>query len=126
MANELSLTFQITYTPTVANISPVVPGLKTDTVSMTGSRAVTGLQRIVITEEAISFGDVADGGYILIRNIDPTNFVELNQTAAPAKYCIRLNATEFAMFRVGGGAANGLVAKADTAICTVQYWLFEN
>ena len=126
MANELSLVFQITYTPTVANVASTAPGQKTDTVTMTGSRVTANIQEIGTSEEAIDFGDISDGGYILIRNADPSNFVELNQDAAPTKYSIRLNATEYALFRVGGGSANALRAKADTAACRVQYWLFEN
>ena len=126
MANELSLVFQITYTPTVANIASVSPGQKTDTVSMTGSRIVTGLQRIGTSEEAIDFGDVVNGGYLLMRNIDPTNFVELNQDSTWTKATVRLKATEYCLFRVGGGSTNALRAKADTATVTVQYWLMED
>ncbi len=126
MANELALVFQITYTPTVANIAAVAPGSKTDTVSMTGSRVTANLQRIGTSEEAIDFGDITDSGYILVRNTDPTNFVEINGDTTPAtNYSIRLLATEYALFRVGGGTGNTLFAKADTAICTIQYWLFE-
>lgn len=126
MANELSLTVTAVYTPSTSGLSKVSPPTFSKTVTMTSQKYVTGTQEIGTSEEALSFGDVTNGGYLVIKNIDATNFVELNQETPSAKYSIRLKAGEFSVFRIGGGSSNAMKAKADTAACTVEYYLFSD
>ena len=65
-------------------------------------------------------GDVAGGtpGYVLLRNLDGTNFVQFGADAdAPFG---KLKAGEAALLRV---VAAPISIKADTAACAVEYWV---
>jgi len=57
-------------------------------------------------------------GYVYVRNMDTTNYVEVGITAS---YTIKLLAGDFALFP----AAAAIYAKANTAACNVEYIIIE-
>jgi len=121
MANELKVTSRIQYTPTVTGMQSVDTGSIEFYVTMAGSDYVSLTQEIGTTEEALDIPtDIGTAGYILIKNLDSTNFVEVGLTAS---YTIKLKAGEVALFRAD---SNSLYAKADTANVNVQLYIFED
>ena len=88
MANELNMTVTLTYTPTdsAGEIVKVSPPAFSKTVTMSSNVYTTGTQDIGTSEEFI--GDATNGldgifgastalGYMLIKNVDDTNFVDI-------------------------------------------------
>ena len=119
MANTLTLKFQLTYNPDSG--SNVVPPPITSTVTCAADEYTTSVQNVGAVEEAINLGNVAAPGYIMVRNLGPTNFVEFGVTTGV--YNLKLKVDETAMFRLTGTTLFGL---ADTAAVDVQYWLFSD
>ena len=109
--------------------------LKVSNGLLTSSRSVTrlqanqaaqvsreGVQSIGTTYEAIDLGDVATAGYVYIRNIDTTNYVEIGTEASSAfAPVIRLLAGEAALFRAGAV----LFAKANTAAVKIDVLILD-
>lgn len=127
MANELALTVSFSYTPSTSGMSKLSPPGYSKTVTMSTQRYTQGVQRIAAgTEALLDTGDIPYVGYLLIKNIDPTNYVELNQDALSTAFTIRLKAGEFALFRVGDGTGNGIYAQANIAQVLLEYYLFSD
>ena len=75
------------------------------------------------TEESIgAFGDIATEGWIYLRNLDTTNYVQWG--FATTVYGGRMAAGETVMFRAEPGLT--LYLKADTADCKVEILCLEN
>jgi hypothetical protein len=72
-------------------------------------------QVIGTSEEQFSLVDVAAARYVVVQNLDETNFVQVG-TAAGA-YSVKLLPGDIAMFPPN---ASALFLKADTASCTVN------
>ena len=82
--------------------------------------AASGVQEIGTSEETLSSGDLTNKGWLFLRNIDDTNYVQLG--FATGVYGARLEPAEVAIFRTEPAAT--VYLKADTAACNVQYlWL---
>ena len=122
MASELSLgqlniAFVKTGSPslstTVAAITPTV----------SGAQYMDNVQNVGTSEEAILLGDVAPGGYVLIQNLDTTNFVSLRQATGAANF-IKLLAGEWAVFRMSADTTAPF-AIADTAAVNVRFLRFD-
>jgi hypothetical protein len=132
MANELEIKVKVTYTPTATNQVAISPGEFTKTISMSGSDHLSGTQSVGTSEEIIGdatngfLTDIGTAGWILVKNLDSTNYVEFNSDAAPAaNYTLRLDAGEFCVFRLG--QANAILrGKANTAAVSIQYWVWED
>lgn len=78
----------------------------------------TGIQTIGTTEEALDVGDVSSAGYILVINLDDTNYVEVGLTGS---YCIELPKNGgFAVFPPTGT----IMAKANSAECDIEFYVF--
>ncbi len=64
-----------------------------------------------LTEGAIPLGEVATLGYVFLKNLDPTNFVEVRPASGSGNDYIRLDAAGgIALFRFGSD-------------CTAPYWI---
>lgn len=132
MANELSMTVTLTYTPTDSpgEIVRVAPPAFAKTVTMSSNTYVTGTETVPQAGEQL-LGDDTNGfaanvgtvGYVLIKNVDDTNYVQMGRTAGV--YSLRLNAGEFALFRLDQTSST-IYALANTADVVVQYWVFAN
>lgn len=90
-------------------------------VDVTGDAFTHEVQSVGTTEEALAQGaDLGTPGYILIKNLDATNYVEVGSTTGV--YDIKLLAGEIALYRHNSAT---IYAKANTAACLVEYALIE-
>lgn len=123
MANEIYFKLQGRYTPANSNTNPTAIGVVEKYINQTGVDHQAGTQSIGTTEESVSWSsDIGDEGYLFIRNLDTTNYVQLGFSTGV--YGIRLKAGEFALIRLEPGAT--LYAKANTATVNIQYVLYED
>jgi hypothetical protein len=82
----------------------------------TGDFFESGVQAIGTAEEELDYGDVTSIGFVGIRNMDDTNYVEVGRTTGV--YSIKLKAGEGFVARWNG---NTVFVKANTAACNVEY-----
>lgn len=72
--------------------------------------------------EAIALGGVATAGYVYVRNLGPTNFIEIGVDATGTFHpTIKLFLNEAALFRAGAV----LYAKADTAAVKIDVLILD-
>lgn len=121
MAQELKITARIEYSPSVSGMQSVDTEAIEQFVDMTGSDYVSITQNIgIAVEEYLDItSDIGTLGYVLIKNLDSTNFVQVGLTGS---YPIKIKAGEVALFRAGGD----LYAKADTSAVDIQLFGFED
>ena len=119
MANELSLSGSASETKNGATFAATY----TKTVTVAGDTPVSLVQSIGTADETLSLGEISTLGYMIAKNLDATNFIEIGHTSGT--YSIKLKALEFCIFRVGSGMT-AIHAKADTAACLLQYLLLPN
>lgn len=122
MADELTLTALFKYVKGNNTVQPT--GKLAVSVTVTGTNAISHVQNIGTSQEAIVLGDVTPGGYCYIENLDATNYVSLRQATGAGNF-IRLKASEHAFFRMDA-AATAPFAIADTAACDVLFVLLED
>lgn len=119
MANEGTFSFSAEFSKGGETASFVHAGLQ---VTVSGTEYVRMNQLIGTSAEALDIGDITTPGYIMIRNRDTTNFVEIRDGAAGADV-VKLKAGETALFRL---TTTTPFAIADTAACRVEYLLIED
>jgi len=90
-------------------------------VDVTGDSFIHQNQSVGTSEEELTQGaDLGSPGYVFIKNLDATNYVEVGSTTGV--YDIKLLAGEIAIYRHN---SNTLYAKANTAACLVEYIIIE-
>ena len=117
MANELSIGVIFHFDKGGAKVS------RTENISVdiTGDAFSHEVQEVGTTEEALAQGaDLGTPGYMLIKNLNATNYVEVGSTTGV--YDIKLLAGEIALYRHNSAT---VYAKANTAACNVEYVLVE-
>ncbi len=78
-----------------------------------------GTVSIGTVDTAISFTGLTTPGYVWMRNLDGTNYVDIGPDSGGTMVpCLRLKAGEVALFRLSAGVT--LKGKAHTAACLVQ------
>ena len=123
MANEINITlsvqvtngfFKHAFNPGQIQVDQAAPGR--------GGHA----QEIGTDEETVDFGDVSTEGYLILRNLDDTNFVEYGPQVGTGDMEIlgKLEAGEVALLRLSPGVV--LRAKADTAAVLLDVCLLED
>jgi hypothetical protein len=87
-----------------------------------------GVQEIgFAAHEAVLVTDVTTEGWVFMRNIDDTNFVDVGiDVAAAFEPMIRMEPGEPALFRLSKDAGATLYAKADTAAVKIEYMVLED
>ena len=117
MSDELSLRAYLSFSKGGAEVRRS-EGI---TVDVTGETFTHEVQSIGTAEEDIVYcADIATPGYVLIINLDATNYVEIGITTGV--YPIKLKAGEFALYRHNSTAFK---AKANTAACLVEFVMIE-
>lgn len=86
-----------------------------------GSNTTYGTQLIGTSAEALNLGEIGTAGYLLIKNLDPTNFVKIRNGSSGTDV-VKLKPGDPACFRINGTP----YLIADTAACAVEYWLIED
>ncbi len=115
MANELRIEAQLEYSKSGVKQN------KHDSayVDVSGDSFTHVVQEVGTSNELIVIGsDVATWGYVYLKNLDSTNYVEVGLTSS---YSIKLKAGEVAMFR----AAAALYARANTAAVDLEIIVIE-
>jgi len=81
--------------------------------TMAGDQMLSNVQIIGTSAEAITFGDVSTIGYVLLKNLDATNFVEIAlDSAVSTQKFAKLLALDMMLFPASTAT---MYAKADTA-----------
>src|SRR5947207_780380 len=88
--------------------------------SQAGDKYEAGVQSIGTTEESLQKGDVGTIGWLAIRNMDATNYVEFGSTTGV--YSITLLPGEAVCTRWNH---TGVFSKANTAAVEVEYLAIE-
>lgn len=114
MSNEISIGISMSFSKGGASVQRS----ESISVDVAGDTFTHAVQEIGTSEEALTEADVGTPGYVFIKNLDDTNFVEVG---IAGQYCIKLKAGEVALFR----ADAAIFAKADTTACNVEYWIVE-
>jgi hypothetical protein len=121
MADEISLTVQFNYANGSAKVLVNPGAIKRD-------QAAVGLWAPIVTvaatEEDLLPVDISTLGYIVLLNLDPTNFVTYGAKDTTMKALGRLEAGDIAVLRLEPGITLRWIA--DTAPVQVQVWLFED
>jgi len=117
MSNELSLSVSLTFNKGGASVSRS-EGIQ---VTVTGDAFSHEVQEVGTAEEELAQGaDLGTPGYMFIKNLDATNYVEVGSTTGV--YDIKLKAGEIALYRHNSAT---VYAKSNTAACLVEYLLIE-
>ena len=117
MANELSLRATLSFSKGGA----IVNRSESISVTVTGDAFNHDVQSVGTTEEELAQGaDLGTPGYVLIINLDSTNYVEVGSTTGV--YDIKLKAGELSLHRHNSAT---IYAKANTAACLVEYIIIE-
>ena len=118
MANEITITTR--FDVTNGNYSPGVINISSAQYDQTAVGAAEGVQAIGTSEETLSTGDMTTYGWLFVRNLDATNYIQLGFSTGV--YGCRLEPGEPALFRAEPAAT--IYLKANTAACNLQYrWL---
>ena len=114
MANEI----QISASLNISKNGATFTGTGTINVTQSGNPSIANLQAVGTTTEALSIGDITAVGYVFLKNIDATNFVQvgLATPVTDADAMITLLPGEFALFPT---RLETIYAKANTASCNV-------
>lgn len=116
MANEITLTA----------IMKLVNGNLTEDQRLSGKQFTQDVaevdkftQNIGTSEEDVTFSSVTTHGWLLMINLDATNYVEWGDKDTTMKAIGRLEPTEFAFFRMAPGGVMRM--QANTAACDVLF-----
>jgi hypothetical protein len=118
---DLDLTVKLEYDD---NNTEITVDLGTLEISVAGTNSLHHRQTVGTSEEAITLGDVAAGGYVLAVNRDATNYVKLRPGTGIADL-IRIGPGECALFRLDDDAT-APYAIADTGSCEVEFVLIDD
>ena len=117
MANEIAISVSISFSKGGATVSR----LEAIQVTVTGDAFSHEVQEVGTAEEELAQGaDLGTPGYMFIKNLDATNYVEVGSTTGV--YDIKLKAGEIALYRHNSAT---VYAKANTAACLCEYLLIE-
>lgn len=111
MANEI----QVSATLTATKNSFTISGSSTGYHDMAGNNLIEATQTIGTSYEALALGDISGApGYLYVKNMDATNYVELALDTGMTEKFIKLLPGQAAVFPPAVGT---IYAKANTAPC---------
>lgn len=115
MANEIAFSASLAITKN--NLTASGNGSKS--VTLANDAYSSGVQSIGNTTEAIALGDAANPGYLYVKNLDATNFIEIGLTSpvTSGNAMIKLLPGEFAFLPT---RQTTIYALADTATCLMH------
>lgn len=116
MANELTVSCSVRFSKSGREADKAYGGIQID---VTGTRVISNTQTVGTSEEALVIGDVGTAGYIIVKNLDSTNYVTIRGASA-AVDCVKLKSGEVALFRL---ASSTPYAIANTAPVDIEYVL---
>jgi len=115
MANEITASAQLSASKNGVTLNNSVSLTVQASKDMAGDQMTQNVQIIGTSAEALDVGDVSTIGYVLIKNLDSTNFVELAlDSGVSTQKFAKLRAGDFAVFPASTAT---IYAKADTSPC---------
>ncbi len=116
MANEINIQAALS----LQRSSGALVGTGNLPVSQNGLNGVLNVQSITTTGGALSIGNVSftSGGYLFVKNLDGTNYVEVGYDSGLTAFFSKLKASEFCLLPVDPGKT--YYAKANGAPLYVQ------
>lgn len=116
MASEITIYGDLSYTDS----NGVTAELLVDSLIQDVSTKVTlrGQQTIATSETPINFGSVSSAGWLIIKNLDPTNYVDV-KTAAAGTIFAHIPPGGICLLYLGSGVT-APVAVAHTAPCVID------
>lgn len=118
MANEILAQISLTCTKNGVTLDQSLSLTK----DMAGDEMTQNVQIIGTSAEAIALGDVSTIGYILFKNLDATNYVDLSMVSDGSVPFSKLLAGDFAMIKA---ASATIYAKANTAAIKLLVFAIE-
>lgn len=115
MANELTITVSGEYDDDETSF---LFGVAAWQRSVTTKRPLKTKQNVGTVEESLIVGDASSFGMLWVRNVDPTNFVNI-KTGTGGVIFAKLLPGQFCLVPLGSGAQSPF-AIADTAACNVE------
>jgi hypothetical protein len=111
MANSISVNAQL-----VLNLAAggSISGTASQTNSQTGTHGIENVQNIGTTAEALVLGDLANAAFVLFKNLDATNYVEVDAASAMTSFPQKVLPGGFILL---SPETITIYAKAHTAAC---------
>lgn len=113
MANEINIQAILT----IQRSTPPMQASGALDITQTGKHCICNIQNIGTSAESLVFGDSATLGYVFIKNLDATNYVQLGLDSGVTQIFAKLRPNEFCLVPTN---QNSLWAKANTAACDVM------
>lgn len=112
MANEITIQASLSVNKSGVAIGGTLAALS---ITQVGTNSIGSVQNINTTTEQLTFGDVSTIGYLFVKNLDATNYVEISGTNP-------VGAEAFAKLLPGEAMLvptrlTAIYAKANTAAC---------
>lgn len=120
MANEITINAKLAVSNGNSVFSRTITGQQFDQTAAGGP--TPGYLTIGTTEESEAFSELSTEGWVLMENLDATNYVEWG--FATGVYGGRMEPGEPALFRLNPTAT--LYLKANTAACKVAIYALED
>jgi hypothetical protein len=113
MANEINIQAVLT----VQRSTPPMCASGALDITQTGKHCICNVQNIGTGAEALVLGDCATMGYLFVKNVDPTNYVQLGlDSGVSTQVFAKLKPNEFCLIPCN---QIPIYAKANTAACDV-------
>lgn len=123
MADEITLTVQLRVSK--GNFDPGTVRFSNLQFDQTAIGKAGGVQEIGTSEENLNSGDLTNVGWLLMKNLDDTNYVQWGQDNSSTMQTVgRMEAGEVALLRVEPGI--GVRLKANTAAVDIEFHWFED
>jgi hypothetical protein len=122
MADEITITLRLQCRNGAFTFDKSMTGIQLDQATARGGNP--GVVNIGTSEEDVAFGDLTDPAYILIRNLDATNYVEFGMSDAGTMKSIgKIRPGGVALFERMTGKT--LRMKANTAAVDVEIYALD-
>lgn len=124
MADELSLSFSLQFSKGGRYVDTANLSTLGQEIDVSGTDYIHKTQTIGTTAEALDIGDITTCGWIVVRNLDATNYIEISRaTFTTGQGTVKVKAGEKAVFRLG---SNTPYALANSSSVEIQYLLIED
>ena len=122
MADEASIVCTLTFTKNGMS-KPIAMG-GTFTVTVSGDTPVCTVKSIgYAAAEAIDVGEITVPGYLIIHNLDATNYVKIKIATGATTFFARVQPGKWALIPLDPTDAAAPFIIASTAACLVEYCL---
>jgi len=119
MANEIAIDATIRYEDSEGTELSLQ---NVDSITLTTKLVHRTKQNVGTSEEALKLGDVSSLGWLMLKNLDETNYIEVKTGTGGTVIGKMLAGESFGPIRVGSGVTAPYVV-ANTAACQMEIFL---